>query len=124
MENLLPEIDIEYLNGKGYDYDIVASPSCLYLILKGIDIPEIYSERNADIMIQIPAGYPNAQLDMFWTYPELKYVNGTYPQATEHRENHVGRNWQRWSRHAPWRAGVDNLKTFITSILIDINKQR
>jgi hypothetical protein len=51
---------------------------------------------------------------------------GGMPQACEARETYLGRNWQRWSRHwqVEWRAGVDNLETYIGAILHELNKGR
>ena len=67
------------------------------------------------LLIMIPAGYPNSNVDMFWTSPEVTLVDGSVPKATEHRETHGEIVWQRWSRHIVWRAGVDDMRSFLAS---------
>jgi len=38
--------------------------------------------------------------------------------GTETREIHLGRSWQRWSRHiqGQWRPGIDNLATYLAYV--------
>jgi hypothetical protein len=121
---LLPEIDREYLAAKGYVFDLIQSGGELHLIIRSFEFPPVYAPATADLLIIVPAGYPNAQLDMFWTYPDIKLVTGSWPAQTEHHETRGDRNWQRWSRHAqhPWRPGLDSLKTFMASVRKEIAK--
>lgn len=121
--DLIPESDRDFLNEKGYIFKIIPQGGQVHLILEQVPFSELYAPRVADILIMIPVGYPNAQLDMFWTFPEIRLVDGNLPQATEHRQDFHGRTWQRWSRHpSVWRAGVDNLRTFISMIKKEIEK--
>ena len=123
-KDLLPELDRDYLNGKEFDYEVIPEGGALLLIIKSFQFPIAYSPQITDLLIIIPSGYPNAQLDMFWTNPDVKLANGGWPAASQHHENHGGKSWQRWSRHntASWRLGVDNLRTFISAIRSEINK--
>lgn len=114
--NELPENDIEFLAEKGYHYQLVVNGSGWYLIISHFPIPEAYLPFEADLLINIVAGYPNNPLDMFWTIPDVKLVNGNWPNAGDVHETHNGLTWQRWSRHYTWRPGVDNLRTFISAI--------
>lgn len=119
---MLPERDEEYLKQKQYAYELVPYPAGQYLILRNVEFPAGYVPALADLMIQIPAGYPNAPLDMFWTSPDLRLANGNWPTACEHHEIHNEVNWQRWSRHIEWRGGIDSLRTFLPAMHKEIAK--
>jgi Prokaryotic E2 family E len=122
-EVLLPEADVEFLVEKEYEFELIAYNGTTHVILKNVSFSGNYKPRNADILIIVPAGYPNAQLDMFWVCPEIYFKNGSAPDRTGHRESFHGRTWQRWSRHGSWRGGIDNLRTFISSIRKEIDSE-
>jgi len=119
---LLPEIDIEFLDEKGFTYHLDQYPGGMYLTIKEFDFPENYSPRKASLLINVITGYPGSALDMFWTTPDVKLLNGSMPTASSHKETHNGQIWQRWSRHTAWRLGIDNIQTFITSIKKELAK--
>lgn len=122
---LLSEIDRDFLSQKGYEGEVSKNGSEIHIILKGIPLSEIYIPQITDLLIKIPAGYPNANPDMFWTCPIIKYTNGTSPQATESRETSHNREWQRWSRHYPpnsWRPGVDGVASFLRLVISEFSK--
>lgn len=121
----LPEIDRDFLANKGYRYDVVKDGDALYLILFDFDFPIAYAPSKADVLIILPAGYPNSNPDMFWTNPDVKLPNGAWPTASEYHHAYCGRSWQRWSRHFPngsWRAGVDNICSYIAAIKKELSK--
>jgi Prokaryotic E2 family E len=121
---LIPHGDEEYLRERGFDYQLKQVGQEVSLVLQNRPFPQAYNPRSADVLIRIPPGYPLSQLDMFWTSPDIKLAaSGAWPQAADVHETYDGTNWQRWSRHTPeWRAGVDNLRTFITAITAEINR--
>ena len=119
-EILLPEPDMEFLEEKGYNYVLIQEGGTIHLILSNFPFSEAFKPQQADILIMFPAGYPNAKLDMFWTFPEIRLQDGALPAATEHRQDFYGKTWQRWSRHGSWRGGTDNLRSFISSIRKEI----
>lgn len=112
----LPELDEDYLTNKGFKWTL---PAPGYLLISGVAVsPERYDQTTVDLMIRIPGGYPTAALDMFYVSPELKLKSGGHPNAASVFEDHLGRRWQRFSRHMNsgsclWRPGVDSLKTFL-----------
>jgi hypothetical protein len=115
----LPEEDEDYLRQKGFDWELIPVEEEGCLVLKGYSVSATVYDRSAtDVMIRIPAQYNNAALDMFYCDPPLKLKNGGYPNRADHFENHVGRKWQRFSRHfpTPWRPGVDGLPTLLTFV--------
>lgn len=121
--NLLPESDREYLKDKGYNYDICHNGAENHFILKDALISAKYKPNQVDILIKIPAGYPDAPLDMFWIFPEVKFLDGTAPAQTQIAEIIYGKNWQRWSRHPNWRLGVDSLRSFLVTIMNELQSQ-
>lgn len=116
----LPEEDEEYLNEAGFDWELFPDGDRAgFLVIRGFDVsgggltPPV-----TDLMIRIPAQYNMAKLDMWYCDPPVTH-NGRYPTAAEHFEVYLDRRWQRFSRHlneGQWRAGVDNLRTFLRHI--------
>ena len=122
--DLLPEEDREFLSAKGYAYSVVKEGGFLCLVLSAFPFPG-FDPQFADLLIKLPPGYPMAQPDMFWTFPEIKLKTGGLHQAADQFETRNGQRWQRWSRHLGpnrWRAGVDNLQTYIGAIKAEFAK--
>lgn len=119
---IIPENDRDYLQSKRFEFKVMKEAGIMFLILNDFELSTAYNPSIADLLILIPAGFPNAQLDMFWTYPNVKLQNGSYPLAAEHHQIFLGINWQRWSRHFHWRMGIDSLKSFLAAIRKEINK--
>lgn len=120
--NLLPESDVDYLNDKAYVYDLIPNHTGIFLVIRNFTFPLPYSPQEADLLIRIPPGYPNAPLDMFWTSPDVKLSNGSWPLRSNVHENINGQKWQRWSRHGKWRMGVDSLRSYIPALIKEISK--
>ena len=121
-ENLIPEQDRDFLDRKNYDYEIVSLGGAIYIIFKNFDFPQCYNPQKADLLVILPPGYPNSAVDMFWTNPDVKLLNNNLPKSSEHHEAYLSRNWQRWSRHLIWRAGIDNLRSFIAAVNKELNQ--
>jgi hypothetical protein len=119
---LIPERDEQYLKDKQFRYDLTQMGPEIHLVVHGWPFPVAYNVRTADILIRIPAGYPLTPLDMFYTNPTVMLTTGAPPAACQQWETHGGQAWQRWSRHHAWRPGVDNLRTFITAMSVEIQK--
>jgi hypothetical protein len=123
-EALLPEIDRDFLEDKGYTYTVARAGGEILLIIRDYDLGAAYMPARADLMIVLPAGYPNASPDMFWTFPTVKLANGSWPTQAQHHQVYGDRNWQRWSRHfhLGWRPGVDNLRPYLAAIRKELAK--
>jgi hypothetical protein len=122
--SLLPELDAEFLQEKGFDCEIVQGAGEIRVIIHSFPFPEQYTPRASNLMIRLPAGYPNANPDMFWTNPDVKLSNGAYPLTADYHDSSAG-GWQRWSRHDnSWRGGVDNLRTKFASVRRELEKGR
>ena len=124
LEDLVPEVDRDFLIGKGYKFSAKRVGADIHVIVNDFPFPAAYAPRTANVLIILPAGYPNANLDMFRTIPDVKLLNGAWPKNADSREVHDGVSWQRWSRHfnSAWRQGIDNLRTFVASIRHELDK--
>lgn len=118
---LIPEDDIEFLDEKGFTYELVAAPGEVHLILHKFPFPK-YRPSEADMLIRIPAGYPQAALDMFFTIPDVKLPSGAFPDRCNQHPAIGGKAWQQWSRHSSWRPGVDSLRSFLSAVMREIDK--
>jgi Prokaryotic E2 family E len=118
IDDLLPEIDRDFLADKNLKYVAMQLGADTHVIIKDFDFPAAYLPRKANLLIILPAGYPNANLDMFWTEPIVKLADGNWPTRADNHAVYNGVSWQRWSRHfqTTWRQGVDNLRTFVATI--------
>ncbi len=118
---LIPQSDEQFLEGQPYKYTLEEQGNDIHLILKDVKFPEQYAPRTADVLILLPTGYPNAKLDMFRTRPDVKFVNGSWPDRADVHVDLGGEKWQQWSRHYEWRDGIDGLRTFIASVHKEIS---
>jgi hypothetical protein len=124
LRKILPENDLNYLISKHDNFEVIQNGGEIHLIFHNYDFPNTYTPSQADLLVILPTGYPNASLDMFWTYPDVKLTNGAWPQAAEAHANYHGKDWQRWSRHISWRSNIDNLRTFLIAVRKEIEKGR
>lgn len=122
--DLIPEVDRNFLEEKGYKYRVKRVGGNVHVTIEDFPFPLAYTPRSATLLIILPAGYPNANPDMFRTIPDVKLVNGSLPLNANNREVYDGVSWQRWSRHfgSGWRQGVDNLRTYIASIKRELDR--
>lgn len=111
----LPSADRQFIEDHGLTYEIVGDATSSGVVIKNYPLPPGKFDRDTvDIMIQLPAGYPDASVDMFYTSPWIKLkTTGKYANCADVGHQFAGRNWQRWSRHAEWRAGIDGIRTMM-----------
>ncbi|MGN6304212.1 MAG: E2/UBC family protein [Mesorhizobium sp.] len=124
VEELLPEADRDFLVAAGYEHTIERVGNHVHIVIKNFPLPR-YKPQSADLLIRVKNGYPNAKLDMFWTYPDVSLPSGGVPLKADVHEQYGGRNWQRWSRHiadGKWRPGVDNLRSYLTTVKTELAK--
>lgn len=110
--------DAAFLDSEGYRWRTVLDGS-RWLIVDGYPLPAGYNATACSLAVQMPSGYPDTQLDMFYCAPDLS-VNGHMPAQTEARQSIEGTQFQRWSRHrgagSAWVPGVDNLASHFALI--------
>ena len=116
---LLPGGDAEYLAENGYKVDVIQEGGQTSLILRGYDLPPgKYEVDEVDVLVILPAGYPDLPTDMFYCSPWLRLKEATgYPTAADVPHAFHGITWQRWSRHnTEWRPGKDGIRTVLRRV--------
>ena len=133
--DLLPEADLVFLNEKHPDARVYGVGQEVHVLFPAFAFPNGYQPTSADLLIRLPAGYPDVKPDMFWTRPDIKLVNGAWPAASEHHEVPGTGNgsdvyqeiaWQRWSRHTntlEWRPGIDGLRSYLATVKRELSRQ-
>lgn len=115
----LPSRDRAYLESKGIQYEEHEEGGQKGVILKARPLPTgRFDAENADILILLPTGYPDAPPDMFYLLPWVKLADdGRYPRRADRPFQFSGQSWQRWSRHSKeWRPGADGIWTMVKRI--------
>lgn len=116
----LPTRDSNFLSERGYIWELTPEPAGAYLVVKGFAVSGGgFTPATTDLMIRIPAQYPMTPLDMWYCNPPIRVAStGAFAQASEVIEHHLGRPWQRFSRHLNglWQPGVDGLRSFFSLV--------
>jgi|ERR1039457_5654232 hypothetical protein len=116
---ILPEPDAEFLARRGLPHTVSADGSMTCVVLQDWSLPDGLNPASADLLIRLQPGYPDLPPDMWWFSPDVTLADGRRIQATEVTENHLGRPWQRWSRHfqtGQWRSGIDGMESYTALI--------
>lgn len=117
--SILPLADRRYFTDHDISYEEVVEGKQKGIILKNYALPPgRFEVELADILLVLPAGYPDAAPDMFYCDPWLKLrPGGQYPPKADQAFQFQGRKWQRWSRHNNvWRPGIDGLPAMLRRI--------
>jgi len=109
----------QYLANREIIYEQVDINSQKAIVIRGFKLPlGQFDAATGDILILLPAGYPDSAPDMFYVSPWLRLAtNSLYPRAADQPFDFNGTNWQRWSSHNnEWRPGIDGIWTTIKRI--------
>jgi hypothetical protein len=88
-------------------------------------LPSGYDRQASDLLLRLNPGFPDVPPDMWWFNPAIRLADGRAVPATEVTEHHLGRTWQRWSRHfnaGQWRSGIDSLESFLALIRRELER--
>lgn len=121
----LPPADISCLAERGTVYQVTTDANMTCVLLPAYQLPRGYVQAQSDLLLRLSPGYPDVPPDMWWFDPPVKLADGRVIQATESREGHLGRSWQRWSRHfspGQWKSGIDSLETFLALIRKELER--
>ncbi len=118
---MLSEDDKKWLNERGFSYEASVDASGItHLIINNYPLPQGFDQDKTDLLVRLPAGFPDTAPDMFWVDPTIKLVKtGANAPASDQYESHAGRTWQRFSRHlspGAWRPGIDSLQSWLVAI--------
>jgi len=112
----LPDADAELLDSRGLVWEAVVDGGVQWVVVHDYPLPPGYTATCANVALQIPASYPDVQIDMVYFCPDLARMDGTAIGRTS-QQNIGGKRWQRWSRHRtrenPWRRGLDCVETHL-----------
>jgi hypothetical protein len=119
-EDLLPAADLAHLRLRELRFQAQPDGNMVDLIIFDYPLPAGFDYASADLLIQLPMGWPDAKADMWYFDPWLRISRtGAYPPAAEVPGDIAGRRWQRWSRHFPqanWKAGTDSLASYLALV--------
>lgn len=121
----LPQADITCLVERGIPYSVSSEANMTCVIFPGYQLPSGYDRSAADLLLRLKPGFPDVPPDMWWFNPAIRLADGRVVQATEVTEHHLGRTWQRWSRHfnaGQWRSGIDSLESFLALIRKELER--
>jgi hypothetical protein len=116
---MLPSIDLEHLQARVPDHAISNEAGMICILLPRFPLPAGFDQPAADLLLRLAPGYPDVPPDMWWFDPPIRRTDGAEIPATQAQERHLGRQWQRWSRHlnpGQWRSGTDCLESYLALV--------
>jgi hypothetical protein len=122
---VLPPNDTKYLAERALNHSVTADANMTCILFPGFPIPGGFDRPRSDLLLRFNAGYPDIAPDMWWFDPPIKRKDGRPIAATDVIERHLGRTWQRWSRHlvaGQWRSGVDGLENFLALVRRELER--
>jgi hypothetical protein len=121
----LPTADAAFLDERAITHQLLLDGGVISVILPAWPLPPGYDRASADLLLLLMPGYPDVAPDMWWFDPPLRRLDGIQIPGTELSETHLGRCWQRWSRHftpGQWRSGTDGLHSFLALIGAELRR--
>jgi hypothetical protein len=122
----LPDNDEAYLRDRNLAHSIADEANMLCVVINSYRLPDGYDHTEADLLLRLSSGYPDIRPDSWWISPGIKLADGREVRATEVIETHLGRDWQRWSRHLDdqqWQPGTDGLENYIALIEQELTRR-
>lgn len=116
---MLPQIDAEFLQERAPGHSIVSEAGMICVVMPNFALPPGFDRQHATLLLRLSPGYPDVPPDMWWFDPAVRRADNAPIQAADVSETHLGRPWQRWSRHLPggvWRSGVDGLRSYMALV--------
>lgn len=120
---MLRPVDQAYLN-EHYAYEATVEGGMVCLTIKEYPLAAGLSPAANELLVRLPSGFPDVAPDMFWFAEAVTRSDGSVIPATQVSEPHLGRSWQRWSRHiaGQWRPGIDDIRSYMAYIRSCVNK--
>ena len=113
---MLPNDDHAYLTQEFPAFAQHSEGGMLCVVIPNYLLPAGLVPNQADLLLRLSPSYPDVPPDMWWFCPALIRVDGGAIPNTQVTEQHLGKPWQRWSRHLDanqWRPGADSLRTYL-----------
>src|SRR5689334_16848695 len=105
--------DEAFLEERGLPHEVHEENGMTCIVLPQWKLPEGCDAASSNLLVRWPAGYPDVPPDMWWFDPPVRRLDAQEIPATQAVEQHLGRSWQRWSRHfqaGQWQSGIDGLE--------------
>lgn len=121
----IPEEEINSLIQRGLLHTVVEEGNMTCVVFAGYTLPSGVTVAQADLLVRLSPGFPDIPPDMWWFSPAVMRADGQAISATDVTEVHLGRSWQRWSRHLPagqWQPGVDCIESFLALIRRELER--
>lgn len=116
---MLPSIDQAHLDERAPGSTITNDGSMICVLIPNYALPSGFTHVSSDLLLRLSPGYPDVPPDMWWFDPAVQRVDGQTIIATDSTEGHLGRVWQRWSRHltpGQWQAGIDTIESYLALV--------
>ena len=116
---MLPPDERHYLQAKFPEFSEALENQMVCVVITNFPLPSGLTPRQSDLLLRLAAGFPDVPPDMWWFDPPVSRPDGKTIPQTQVQEMHLGRTWQRWSRHlnqGEWRPGVDGLESYLTLV--------
>ncbi len=119
---MLPAADQAFLNEKRYEWRETTENGMICVVISNYRLTPGLNHESAELLIRLPPSWPDGKPDMFWVIPNLRKAGAnTDPQSTC-QEAHLGRTWQRFSRHiASWPRG-HGLREWMAVVRLELEK--
>lgn len=114
---MLRPIDAAYLDER-FVWEAAVESGMVCVTIHNYPLASGLTPESNDLLVRLPPGFPDIAPDMFWFAQPVTRADGTGIPATTVTETHIGRSWQRWSRHIAghWRPGTDDLRSYMAYI--------
>lgn len=122
---MLPQEDAAYLTERGFAHSVTVEANMTCVVLTRYLLPRGFDRAETNLLLRLSSGYPDVAPDMWWFDPPVRRADGQSIVATDANEQHLGRTWQRWSRHfnpGQWCSGIDCLESFLALIRRELER--
>jgi hypothetical protein len=116
---MLPPSDKLFLDARFPSHSVSVAAGMTCVVIPSLALPAGLSVTTSNLLLRLAPGYPDVPPDMWWFDPPVKRLEGGEIPATQAYERHLGRDWQRWSRHlmpGQWRSGTDCIESYLAIV--------
>lgn len=120
----LLDVDENFLNHNGSLWETITidegGAKRRWLVIHDYHVMDGYTVSKMTLALEIPNTYPEAQIDMFYTFPPLMLATGADIPCTQVRATIRGLEFHGWSRHrgeaSKWNPTFDNVVSHLALV--------
>lgn len=118
--------EVADLQKVGYQIRLHEVGNRIYITFDNYPLPKgAYTSDSTTLIVWTGIQYPRCAFDMFWVDSNLLLANGSVPHAASHIENHLGKQWRRFSIHPynfkAWNPNEDSLTSYLVYVKQRLN---